>query len=52
MNAPKVTRVEVIDSLGRAYTNYNCSNVEIQFQDEERTLKIFLTNNSNEEKKA
>jgi hypothetical protein len=43
---PKVTRVEVIQHSpphnGRAYTNYNAKDVEIQYQDEERTFKIFL----------
>ena len=42
----KVTRVEVIQHSepynGRAYTNYNAKDVEIQFQDNGRTLKIFL----------
>jgi len=42
----KVNRVEVIQHSdpynGRAYTNYNCKDVEIQFQDDGRTLKIFL----------
>jgi hypothetical protein len=42
----KVTRVEVIQHSepynGRAYTNYNAKDVEIQFQDNDRTLKIFL----------
>ena len=42
INTEKVTRVEVIDSVGRAYTNYDCKEVEIQLQDGERTLKIFL----------
>lgn len=42
INTEKVTRVEVIDSNGRIYTNYNCKDVEIQLQDGERTLKIFL----------
>jgi hypothetical protein len=45
-NASKVTRVEVIQHSppfnGRAYTNYNAKDVEIQFQDDGRTLKIFL----------
>jgi hypothetical protein len=43
---PKVRRVEVIQHSpphnGRAYTNYNAKDVEIQYQDEGRTLKIFL----------
>lgn len=42
----KVTRVEVIQHSpphnGRAYTNYDAKDVEIQYQDDERTLKIFL----------
>ena len=36
-----VDRVEVIDSTGRAYTNRN-TNVELSFQDEGKTLKVFL----------
>ncbi len=42
----KVTRVEVIQHSepynGRAYTNYDAKEVEIQFQDRGKTLKIFL----------
>lgn len=42
----KVTRVEVIQHSepynGRAYTNYNSKEVEIQLQDDGKTLKIFL----------
>ena len=42
----KVTRVEVIQHSppynGRAFTKYNAKDVEIQFQDDGRTLKIFL----------
>ena len=42
----EVTRVEVIQHSepynGRAYTNYNAKEVEIQFQDRGKTLKIFL----------
>lgn len=45
-NTSKVTRVEVIQHSdpynGRAYTNYNAKDVEIQFQDDGKTLKIFL----------
>ena len=41
INTEKVTRVEVIDSNGRIYTNYNCKDVEIQLQDDNKTLKIF-----------
>ena len=45
-DASKVTRVEVIQNSepynGRAYTNYNAKDVDISFQDEGRTLKVFL----------
>lgn len=43
--AEKVTRVEVIQHSppynGRAYTNYAAKDVEIQYQDGGRTLKVF-----------
>jgi hypothetical protein len=43
---PKITRVEVIQHSpphnGRAYTNYNAKNVELHYQDDGKTLKIFL----------
>jgi hypothetical protein len=45
-NLPSVTRVEVIQHSaphnGRAYTNYNAKDVELQYQDDGKTLKIFL----------
>jgi hypothetical protein len=45
-NTSEVTRVEVIQHSepynGRAYTNYNAKDVEIQLQDNNKTLKIFL----------
>lgn len=44
MTTDKVTRVEVIDDLWRVYTNYNCKDVWLSFQDNDRTLKIFLKN--------
>lgn len=48
MNTEKVTRIEVIDHqnepmIGRAYTKYNCQNVELSLQDDGRTLKIFIS---------
>jgi hypothetical protein len=46
INTSKINRVEVIQHSepynGRAYTNYNAKDVEVQFQDEGETLKIFL----------
>ena len=43
-----VTRVEIIDhqtvpTVGRAYVKTDCKNVEIQLQDDGRTLKIFIS---------
>ena len=40
----KVTRLEVIDENGRSYVNWNKRNIiALSFQDEERTLKIFIS---------
>ena len=36
-----VTRFEVIDENGRAYTDYYCK-VELSYQDDGRTLKVFI----------
>jgi hypothetical protein len=38
----KVTRVEVIDNNGRAYTKWDVSKVELHLQDDDRTLKLFV----------
>lgn len=40
---PKCSRMEVIDRSGRAYTNYDCKSVETQMQDDDRTLKVFIS---------
>lgn len=37
----KVTRFEVIDTNGRVYQKWNC-NVELSYQDDGRTLKVFI----------
>jgi hypothetical protein len=40
---PKVTRVEVIEkNLGRQYVKHDIENCELSYQDEDRTLKIFI----------
>jgi hypothetical protein len=40
----RVTRVEVIDELGRSYVNWDSKNkTDIQFQDDWKTLKIFIS---------
>lgn len=42
INAPRVTRVEVIDATGRAFVRYyETAGVEIAFQDDHRTVKLF-----------
>jgi len=44
VDTSKVNRVEVIDESGRDYVNWNEGNkVELQLQDQNRTLKIFIT---------
>ena len=43
----QLTRVEVIDEKGRSYVNWNKNNkIELSYQDDDRTLKIFI-NDSN-----
>lgn len=40
----KITKVEVVcQHNGRVYTNYNVKDLELSFQDDNQTLKIFLT---------
>ena len=50
MDTKKVTRIEVIDHqsepvIGRVYTKWGCEKVELQLQDDGRTLKIFISKN-------
>lgn len=49
-NFPKVTRVEVIDDSGRAYTQYDLKDVMLATQDNGRTLKIFVRSKDKEGK--
>ena len=42
-DAYPVTRVEVVDNNGRAYTKHNVEIVEISFQDDYKTLKLMVT---------
>lgn len=44
----EVTRVELIDDTGRAYSQWNVKDVELHLQDNKRTLKIFLKGETNE----
>lgn len=49
MDIPKtVTRLEIIEDKGRVYTNWDKDNIiYASLQDNERTLKIFITNPNN-----
>ena len=40
----KITRVEIIDETGRVYVNNDVESCQLMFQDDNRTLKIFLKN--------
>ncbi len=40
---PTVIRVEIIDKTGRAYVNMDAKTVHIAFQDNNGTLKLFIT---------
>ena len=37
----RITRFEVIDDTGRIYVNNKCQ-IELSYQDEGRTLKVFV----------
>lgn len=39
---PEITRVEVIDKKGRSYVNMNVKGLELSYQDNDRTLKLFI----------
>jgi hypothetical protein len=38
----KVTRLEVIDSSGRAYVNWDVEGLKLQLQDDGKTLKLLV----------
>lgn len=43
-DSTEVTRLEVIDEKGRVYTRHDC-NIELSYQDDNRTLKVFIKPN-------
>mgnify|MGYP003431509714 FL=1 len=43
MNTTKVTRFEVIDETGRAFVMYGAKDLTLQLQDDDRTLKVFVS---------
>ncbi len=49
MDYKNITRVEVIDDKGRSYLNWNDDNiVQLYLQDDDRTLKIFISKKQTE----
>jgi hypothetical protein len=40
----EITRFEVIDENGRVYGNYNIKTLELSYQDDGKTLKVFINN--------
>jgi hypothetical protein len=38
-----ITRFEVIDDNGRSYVLKNIKNIQLSVQDNDKTLKVFLT---------
>lgn len=49
INLDDVTRVEVIDNNGRSYTKHNVERVWLSLQDDNRTLKVMVTFEDEEE---
>ena len=49
INLDDVTRVEVIDNNGRTYTKNNVERVWLSLQDDNRTLKVMVTFEDEEE---
>jgi uncharacterized protein YnzC (UPF0291/DUF896 family) len=38
----KITRFEVIDQTGRIFVTHSVKDIQLSYQDEGRTLKVFL----------
>jgi len=49
---PKITRVEVIEESGRKYVNWDCKDVSLSIQDNDRTLKVFIGPKAKEVKES
>ena len=50
IDTSKITRIEVIDESGRAYTDYNVKHTTLSMQDNNKTLKLFIENKDKNEK--
>ena len=44
MQTTKVTRLEIISENGREYVNMNCELEDLSYQDDGKTLKVFIKN--------
>ena len=42
LSAKKVSRLEIINKHGRVYVNTDLDTIRLSFQDDDRTLKIFV----------
>ena len=49
INLRDITRIEIIDDTGRAFTRHDVDGVALSGQDDGRTLKIFLDYGGEEE---
>lgn len=48
----EITRLEIIDHTGRVYTNWKVGSLELSIQDNDRTLKIFVTKQDDTKEKS
>lgn len=48
---PETTRFEVIDDEGKTYVKYDCE-VELLFQDDGQTIKMFVSKNTKDMKNS
>lgn len=46
MSTSQITRLEVIDDTGRAFVSWDLASVELSYQDDGRTLKVFIRKRS------
>lgn len=51
LNYDNVNRLEIIDDKGRSYVKLGVTGMTFDLQDQGKTLKIFVTNDAEQEKK-
>ena len=47
LDTKKITRVEIIDENGRVYVSRDIAGLEVHLQDDDRTLKLFISKHNN-----